>query len=110
MRLLFDQNLSPKLVGRLADLYPGSGHAQQFGLDWADDDAVWNHARDHGFVIVTKDADFSNMSVVHGTPPKVVWLLIGNCTTARIEALLRANHASVEAFGRDPTLSTISLR
>lgn len=110
MKLLFDQNLSPKLVGALSDLYPGSGHVQQFGLDCADDDAVWSHARDHGYVIVTKDADFSNMAVVRGTPPKVIWLLIGNCATAQVEALLRTNHTSVEAFGQDPTISTLSLR
>lgn len=110
MRLLFDQNLSPKLVERLSDLYPGSGHVQQFGLDLADDGQVWDHARDHGFTIVSKDADFSNMAVVRGIPPKVIWLLIGNCTTTQIETLLRANHSAIDAFGRDPTLGTLSLR
>lgn len=110
MKLLFDQNLSPKLAARLGPLYPGSAHVQQFGLDFADDDSVWDHARDYGYAIVTKDADFGNMAVVRGSPPKVIWLLIGNCTTARVETLLRASHASVEAFGLDPALSLISLR
>jgi len=110
MKLLFDQNLSPKLVARLADLYPGSSHVQTLGLDQADDNAVWVHARDQDFVIVTKDADFNNMGVVRGFPPKVIWLLIGNRTTAQVENLLRVNHASIEAFYADPGLGTISVR
>jgi predicted nuclease of predicted toxin-antitoxin system len=110
MRLLFDQNLSPKLVGRLSGLYPGSGHVQQFGLDLADDDRVWDYARDHGFAIVTKDADYRDMAIVRGTPPKVIWLLIGNCTTDQVEILFRANHAVIETFEQNPSLSTLSLR
>jgi predicted nuclease of predicted toxin-antitoxin system len=57
MKLLFDQNLSPELVNRLADLFPGSSHVQAVVLDCADDDQVWEHARLNGFAIVTKDAD-----------------------------------------------------
>jgi predicted nuclease of predicted toxin-antitoxin system len=57
MKLLFDQNLSPKLVNRLADLFPGSSHVQSVGLDCGDDDPVWEHARLNGFAIVTKDED-----------------------------------------------------
>ena len=56
MKLLFDQNLSPKLVNRLADLFPGSSPVQSLGLDCAEDDQVWEHARLNGFAIVTKDA------------------------------------------------------
>ncbi len=44
MKLLFDQNLSPKLVNRLADLFPGSIHVLSVGLDCADDDRIWEYA------------------------------------------------------------------
>ena len=90
MKLLFDQNLSPKLPTRLADLYPGSSHVQTEGLDTAKDDAIWDHARLNEFAIVTKDADYNNLSVLRGTPPKVIWLLVGNCKTAQVEAVFRA--------------------
>jgi predicted nuclease of predicted toxin-antitoxin system len=33
MKFLFDQNLSPRLVAALLDLYPGSAHVQEVGLD-----------------------------------------------------------------------------
>src|ERR1700687_2965961 len=70
MKLLFDQNLSPKLVTRLADLYPDSSHVQSAGLDCADDDQIWDHAKVNGFAVVTKDEDYNNLSVVRGSPPE----------------------------------------
>ena len=109
MKLLFDQNLSPKLVKRLADSFPDSSHVQSEGLDCASDDEVWEHARVNGFAIVSKDADYNSLSVVRGSPPKVIWLLLGNCTTAQVETVFRARFADVEAFGKDPSVGTLAL-
>lgn len=69
MKLLFDQNLSPKLVTRLADLFPDSSHVQSAALDRADDNQIWEYARLNGFAIVTKDEDYNNLSVLRGSPP-----------------------------------------
>jgi len=110
VKLLFDQNLSPRLVDHLADLYPGSMHVQSLGLDIASDDALWAHARGAGFAILSKDEDFNNLGVMRGFPPKVVWLQLGNCTTAQVEAALRARHAEIEAFNADPDSGTFVLR
>lgn len=74
MKLLLDQNLSPNLVSALADLYPGSMHLQDAGLDRASDEEVWNHARKNGFAIVSKDSDFNERVVLYGPPPKVIWM------------------------------------
>jgi predicted nuclease of predicted toxin-antitoxin system len=109
MKLLFDQNLSPRLVARLADLFPDSRHVQDLELDCADDDQVWEHARLNGFAIVTKDGDYNDLSVLRGTPPKVIWLQLGNSTTAQVEAAFRARFADIEAFGNDPGLGTLAL-
>ena len=109
MKLLFDQNLSPKLVNGLADLFPDTSHVQSEGLDCASDDQVWEHARLNGFAIVTKDADYNNLSVVRGSPPKVIWLLLENCTTAQVEAVFRARVADIEAFDKDPSVGTLAL-
>lgn len=67
--LLFDQNLSPRLVDRLADLYPGSIHVSTVGLSTAFDKVVWGYARQHDYIIVTKDADFSELGLLLGFPP-----------------------------------------
>jgi len=109
MKLLFDQNLSPILVSRLADLFPGSIHAQSVGLDSASDDRVWEYARLNGYAIVTKDEDYNNLSVVRGIPPKVIWLQLGNCTTAQVEAAFRTGFAGIEAFEKDGTVGTLVL-
>ena len=95
MRLLFDQNLSPRLVGVLADLYPDSLHVRAAGLAAADDDIVWDYAGREGFTLVSKDADFHQRSFLFGYPPKVVWIRRGNCSTDDIERLLRQHNAEV---------------
>lgn len=109
MKLLFDQNLSPKLATRLADLFPDSAHVQSLGLDAADDNQLWDHAKQNGFAIVTKDEDFNNLSVVRGSPPKVIWVQLGNCTTAQIEAAFRAHFADIELFEKDAAIGTLVL-
>ncbi len=76
MKLLFDHNLSPRLVSRLADLYPDASHTSLTGLDRATDNAVWLYAQAHAYVIVTKDADFNDVSVLRGFPPMVAQKLV----------------------------------
>jgi predicted nuclease of predicted toxin-antitoxin system len=110
VKLLFDQNLSPRLVNRLADIFPMSSRVQSLGLDTAPDGTLWTYARDHGYALVTKDEDFNALSVVHGFPPKVIWLQIGNCTTDEVEEILRVKHAEIYHFDADATVGTFVLR
>ena len=98
MKLLFDQNLSPRLVAAVADVFPGSAHVRDIGLARADDAAVWSVARDQGYAIVSKDSDFHLRSFVEGHPPKVLWVQVGNCTTADIEARLCGNARELTRF------------
>ena len=109
MKLLFDENLSPRLAEALADVYPGSAHVQGCGLGSAQDEVVWKYAKDHGFTIVSKDSDFQERAVLRGSPPKIVWLRAANCTTAQIENLLRATHATVARFINDDEESCLLL-
>ncbi|MBI4604306.1 MAG: DUF5615 family PIN-like protein [Planctomycetes bacterium] len=81
MKLLFDQNLSHRLVSLLGDLFPGSAHVRDFGLALAPDPAVWAFAKVQAYTIVSKDDDFHQLSFLHGAPPKVVWLRFANCST-----------------------------
>lgn len=79
MRLLFDQNLSPRLMEMMQDLYPQSLHVRDIGLGSADDRAVWAYAKSHEYTIVSKDSDFRQLSFTFGHPPKVIWIRRGNC-------------------------------
>jgi predicted nuclease of predicted toxin-antitoxin system len=109
MKLLFDQNLSRRLVTRLADICPDAGHVALLGLDCASDDAVWEFARANGYAIVTKDADFNDRSVLRGLPPKVIWLRIGNCTTGQAETAIREHQQDIEAFLADSAIGVLAV-
>jgi len=90
LKLLFDANLSPKLVGRLAELFPHSAHVFETGLaHFTSDEIIWEYAKENGFVLVTADSDFLDLAVMRGTPPKVVRLENCNYPTSQAEALLR---------------------
>lgn len=92
MKLLFDANLSPKLVGRLAELFPYSVHVFDTGLArFTPDETIWEYAGEHGFTIVTADSDFIGLAGSRGAPPKVVYLANCNYRTSHVEDLLRRN-------------------
>jgi predicted nuclease of predicted toxin-antitoxin system len=105
MKLLFDENLSRRLVALLADIYPGSEHVVLIGLKETDDAGIWEYARQHGFTVVSKDADFHQRSLLAGAPPKFVWIRLGNCTTAEIATLLREQSVALHTFADDSDLS-----
>jgi predicted nuclease of predicted toxin-antitoxin system len=109
MSLLFDQNLSRRLVGLLASEYPGSEHVGPAGLAGAGDQAVWAHAAGRGLAVVSKDSDFRHLALLHGPPPKVIWLRVGNGPTSAVAALLRGRLADVQAFLADATLALLVL-
>ena len=68
MKLLLDQNLSPKLVESLKEIYPDSVHVKDIGLDRAFDDDIWIYANVNNFIIISKDADFAERSLLFGFP------------------------------------------
>lgn len=109
MSLLFDQNLSRRLVGLLAAEYPGAEHVEGAGLLGADDLTVWNYAAARGFMVVSKDSDFRHLALLHGPPPKVIWLRVGNGPTAAAAAMLRSRMPDVQAFAADPALALLVL-
>lgn len=82
----------------LADVYPGSTHVRTLGLGGAADPKIWAHAAGDGLTIVTKDEDFHRLSVLLGPPPKVVWIRLGNCTTADVARLLRFRWEEIAEF------------
>jgi predicted nuclease of predicted toxin-antitoxin system len=101
MKLLFDENLSFRLCRQLNDLFPGSSQVRLLGLEQADDRAIWNYAKEKGFVLVSLDADFVEMAGVLGAPPKVIRLRCGNQPTPVIEALLRGRFDLIADFAGD---------
>ncbi len=83
------------------------------GIGSALDIEIWQYARDNDYMIVTKDADFSELGGIKGFPPKVIWIRRGNCSTRDIKPILRENYTAISAlsyeqFGfRDVKLSEL---
>ena len=109
MKLLFDQNLSRKLVNRLADIFPDASHVQFHELKEASDSEIWEFALAQRFCIVTQDADFADRSRLYGSPPKVVWLRCGNTATSEVEALLRSGAEAIQELVNNAALDCLEL-
>jgi len=109
MKLLFDNNLSHKLVARLNDIFPNSTHVMTVELDESEDVEIWTFAKENDFTIVTKDIDFNEISLVLGYPPKIIWIRVGDCKVIDIEKIIRKNHVMVNDFYRNQSLGIIEI-
>jgi predicted nuclease of predicted toxin-antitoxin system len=102
MPLLFDQNISYRLISKLQDSFFNCKHVSDVGLNNADDIQIWEFAKKGNFVIVTFDSDYFDMSLIYGTPPKIVWLRTGNITTDEIRKIFISNALVINDFVLNP--------
>lgn len=102
MKLLLDENLSHRLIPALHAHFPGSTHVRLIGLARASDSDIWEFARGNGFAIVSMDADFYDLSVLRGPPPKVIWLQAGNTSTSFVQDLLIRRSDMLREFASHP--------
>ncbi len=75
----------------------------------ASDEGIWEYARNHDYIIVSKDSDFQARSLLYGSPPKSIWLRVGNCDVKTIERLLRRHSATIRTFAQDPVSSHLMI-
>jgi len=108
MKLLFDQNISYRIIKNLSNSFPEAKHISQVGLLDSTDTGIWEYARQNGFCIVTFDSDYYDLSIVRGSPPKIIWLRIGNATTQRIAELLIDNLELISLFISDKNYIDLS--
>jgi predicted nuclease of predicted toxin-antitoxin system len=109
MKLLFDQNISYRILNRLPELFTNSQQVRTVGLENETDLNIWEYARIYGYVIVTFDADFYDISLLKGCPPKIIWLRTGNLTTVEIAAQIILHSQQILAFGEMPDLSCLEI-
>lgn len=109
MKLLFDENVSDKVIPALSDLFPGAVHVKTASLMRADDGAIAAWAARGGFTVVSKDTDFHQRTIALGAPPKLIWLRVGNCPTAVIVELLRRQEALIREFIASETETVLVL-
>jgi len=98
MKLLFDQNISFRLVKRIIDLFPDSKQVRELGLENSTDIEIFDFAKRNDFAIVTFDSDFCDLNIIKGFPPKIIWIRTGNTTTKNLENLLRKKKDLIKLF------------
>ena len=97
-KLLFDQNLSYRIIKQIESLFPSSSHVKLLNLDQVDDLTLWKYAKVNNFHIISKDTDFNNINTLYGYPPKVIWINTGNTSTSAIIDLLQQKNDIITAF------------
>ena len=107
MKLLLDQNISFRITNKIQDIFPVSKQVRDLGLENSKDSFLWNYAKENDYCIVTFDGDFYDMGIIKGSPPKVIWLRIGNTSTQIIEKVLRDNFELIKTFLTDPNYKEI---
>lgn len=109
MKLLLDENLSRRLVPFLQHDFPGSSQVVLLGMQSASDKEVWQKAREDGYVIVTRDADFQELSLVWGQPPKVIRLKTLNQSRASTLKVLVENKEAITVALLDNDLASVEI-
>jgi len=88
MKFLVDANLPPGLAAWLRENTHDAIHvSDQPGLE-LDDRNIFNFARQHDYIIVTKDEDFATLVTLGNEPARVIWLRLGNATNSRLRTWL----------------------
>ena len=98
MKLLFDQNISFRIIKQLDSKVPESSQVRLLGLENAEDIEIWEYAKVNDFTIVTFDTDFYDLSLIKGVPPKIIWLRIGNASTKNIAGCILSNYELIKEF------------
>lgn len=107
MKLLFDQNISFRVIRGIKDIYPDAKQVRELNLDNATDREIWSFAKREGYTIVTFDSDFYDLNLIRGIPPKIIWLKLGNITTADIITTFRENIDLIQEFLTNPEYKNI---
>ena len=98
MKLLFDQNISFRIIKEVISFFPESEQVRGLGLENVSDSEIWEFAKANNFTIVTFDADFSDIANIKGNPPKIIWLRTGNTTTKNITKILKKRNQVINDF------------
>jgi len=98
MKLLFDQNISYRLIRKIKDIYPNAKQVRELGLENSTDNEIFEYAKKNNYSIVTFDSDFCDLNILKGFPPKIIWIRTGNTTTKNLERIIRQKNELINLF------------
>jgi predicted nuclease of predicted toxin-antitoxin system len=109
MKLLFDQNISIRILKKLSVTFPDSSHVKTEGLINASDLDIWEFAKKNKFTIVSQDSDFNDINLMKGFPPKIIWIKTENLNTEEISNILLKHTQEIEEFLIDNNLGCFEI-
>ena len=109
MKLLLDENLSRRIVPFLQHEFPGTSQVTLLGLESASDQDIWLRAKKDGYVVVTRDADFQELSLVWGTPPQVIRLRTPNLNRTAVLKMLLDHKEQIHHSLEVDSMSSVEL-
>ena len=98
MKLLFDQNISFRLISKISHIFPEARQVRQLGIENDLDIDIWYYAKQHSYTICTFDSDFYDLSNLKGHPPKIIWLRIGNTSTNFLADIIINKKDAIQDF------------
>ena len=101
MKLLFDQNISHRILNVLPQIFDGSTTVKHEKLINSSDRKIWEFAKEKEYIIVTQDSDFNDLNSLFGFPPKIIWIRTGNLKTEQIANILNVYMTEIENFISD---------
>jgi predicted nuclease of predicted toxin-antitoxin system len=108
MKLLFDQNISFRIIKKISDIFPEAKQIRELGLENNTDRQIWDFAKENEFAIVTYDTDFFDLSNLFGIPPKIIWLRTGNRKTSDLAELILSRSEIIIEFLRNPSYKELA--
>lgn len=108
MSLLFDQNISFRIISKIEANFPEAKQVRQLGIENYSDIEIWKYAKENKFTIVTFDADFFDLSNFKGHPPKIIWLRFGNTRTDFLADLINSKNILIKDFINSEEYSQIA--
>jgi predicted nuclease of predicted toxin-antitoxin system len=109
MKLIFDENISYRIIKKIQVIYPNAIHVSSLGFSHTDDTQIWAYAKVNQYHIVSQDADFYEISLVKGFPPKLIWIKTGNVSTQFIADLFIKSYSEIENFINSPNESCLEM-
>lgn len=94
MTIWIDAQLSPLAKWITDTMGICAAAVRDLGLREAADLDIFQAAREANAIVLTKDADFSDLLAQHGPPPKVLWVTCGNTSNRNLRRILLTTLAS----------------
>jgi predicted nuclease of predicted toxin-antitoxin system len=98
MRLLFDQNISFRLLKKISDLYPDAKQVRELSFENATDLEIFEFAIKNNYTIVTFDSDFCDLNSLKDFPTRIIWLRTGNTTTDHLASVFKKRYELISSF------------